>query len=353
MTLAPEKEGAARLSSRGRHSRNRFIRRRSQWRKVIRSTARLQAAQKASRLNSAQNIHSARSNSAPVSTIAPRPSTFTIARVLLPLASARRASFATSFGCSAIFRPSSAPRMPARDCTLAEIADELDQPLARLHLEQTHQRRADMPARRAAFDHRQARTRRRRKPAAGIKPRRHRDACAGETEHQRVHLLAAQSAPAFAHHVADIAEHEQIAGQHAGRARDILRLAGDEAARKACGLARRLAASRSADLVFAISAGAPRLGARRRDRQSCAQARHHPRRARLDLARRNRSIEALVERQLGEPHRIVLRRDRARGVHAFGQAERRRERQAGGDPKRERDGETGKQVCPQPDARLI
>jgi len=59
----------------------------------------------------------------------------------------------------------------------------------------------------------------------------------GKSEHGLVDLLAAYAAPAFAHDVAHVAEHEQVAGQHAGRARHVLRPAGDEAARKACHLA--------------------------------------------------------------------------------------------------------------------
>ena len=74
-------------------------------------------------------------------------------------------------------------------------------------------------------------------PALTYMPGRHRDAGAGKAEHELVDLLAAHAAPAFAHHVAHVAEHEQVAGQHPGGARDVLRLAGDKAARKACGLA--------------------------------------------------------------------------------------------------------------------
>ena len=61
----------------------------------------------------------------------------------------------------------------------------------------------------------------------------------------------------------------------------------------------------------------------------------------LDLARRDRGVEMPVEREFGQPHRIVGRRDGARRIDAFGQAESRRERKTGGDPERKRDGETG------------
>ena len=53
----------------------------------------------------------------------------------------------------------------------------------------------------------------------------------------------------------------------------------------------------------------------------------------LDFPRRNRRVEALVQRQLGQPHRIVRGRNRPRRVNALGQAYRRRQREAGGDPK--------------------
>jgi hypothetical protein len=45
-------------------------------------------------------------------------------------------------------------------------------------------------------------------------------------------ILAHRQMLAFAHHVADIAEHKEIAGHRARQARDILGVAGDETDRE-------------------------------------------------------------------------------------------------------------------------
>ena len=52
----------------------------------------------------------------------------------------------------------------------------------------------------------------------------------GETQDQLVVALAAGVAAAFAHRVADVAEHEQIAERGAGKPGHVLRLAGDQPA---------------------------------------------------------------------------------------------------------------------------
>ena len=78
-----------------------------------------------------------------------------------------------------------------------------------------------------------------------------------------------------------------------------------------------------------------------------------PRRERLlDLPRRNGGVEMPVEREFGQPHRVVGRRDQPRSTHAFGQAETRRQRKTGGDPERKRNGKTGEQISPQPERAI-
>ena len=233
------------------------------------------------------------------------------------------ASFATSFGCSAIFRPSSAPRMPARDCTLPRLLTNCTSPSRFSTFSSRTSGAPRCPPRRAAFDDRKPGARRRREPGARIHAGRHRDAGAGKAEHQRVDLLAAQAAPALAHHVAHVAEHEQVAGQHAGRARDVLRLAGDEAAREACEpCSKAVAASCSADSIFAISAGAiatPRSAARSTKLRASSMS---PAASASSISRAaTAALKLLVEREFGEPHRIVRRRDRARRIDAAGQAD--------------------------------
>ena len=62
-----------------------------------------------------------------------------------------------------------------------------------------------------------------------------RKACRRKAEHQAVGVLAHREMLALAHDVADVAEHEEIAGNGPGQARDIVGVAGDEAGRKALG----------------------------------------------------------------------------------------------------------------------
>ena len=142
-----------------------------QWRKVMRSTVRLQAAQNASRLSSAQKIHSARSNSAPVSTIAPRPSSFTIARVLVPfdVGEARELRHVLR-----MFGHLQYVESAAQACFrlhFSEIADEVHQSFARLHLEQAQQRRADVSSAARHLRDRQSGTRRRGQATRGVQSR--------------------------------------------------------------------------------------------------------------------------------------------------------------------------------------
>ena len=103
------------------------------------------------------------------------------------------------------------------------------------------------------------------------------------------------------------------------------------------------AASCSADSIFAISAGAIATLAFGRQIDEAARQLDVARGQRLlDLARRDRGVEVLVEREFRKPHRIVRRRDRARRIDAVGQAEGAASATStDGEPERERDGEAG------------
>ena len=65
--------------------------------------------------------------------------------------------------------------------------------------------------------------------------RRHRKARRRKPQHQMVGILAHRQMLAFAHHVADVAEHEEIAGHGAREARDIVGIPGHQSGGKAPG----------------------------------------------------------------------------------------------------------------------
>ena len=91
------------------------------------------------------------------------------------------------------------------------------------------------------LDQREPGAQRRRAADRDIGRRRHREAHRGKAEHQLIGVLAHGQMLAFAHHVPDIAEHEEIAGHRARQARDIVGFAGHEASGKALGKMRRRA----------------------------------------------------------------------------------------------------------------
>ena len=189
------------------------------------------------------------------------------------------------------------------------------------------------------LDEREPGARRRREPCAQIHAGRHRDAAAGKAEHQLVDLLAAHAAPAFAHHVAHVAEHEQVAGQHSGRARDVLRRAGDEAAGEACNLAGRLRGFPFGGFDFCLQGGRDRHVTLGREREEALRELDVARAERfVDLARRHGGVEVAVELQFRQLHRIVGGRDLARRIDAAGQAHGRRQRKAQRERKRKGDG---------------
>ena len=88
------------------------------------------------------------------------------------------------------------------------------------------------PTLRASLTMRKAGAHRRRAADRNIGRRGHGKPRGGKTQHQAVGVLAHRQMLAFAHHVPDIAEHEEIAGHGAGQARDIVGVAGDEAGGK-------------------------------------------------------------------------------------------------------------------------
>ena len=220
--------------------------------------------------SSAPNTHSVRSNAPAASSNAPRPSIFRIARVWPPLDSASRAARATSFGPSAIASVSSAPRAPAfsptRPTSLAsrtsaagllgmkrrlDRADGLPRPQHRSRMRphspaSAHRRyraRSGRPIQRqplaeppdlaGVLDQRQTGAHRRHAADRNIGRRRHRKPRRRQSQHQPIGVLAHRQMLAFAHHVPDVAEHEEIAGHRAGHARDIVGISGDEPAGKA------------------------------------------------------------------------------------------------------------------------
>ena len=164
----------------------------------------------------------------------------------------------------------------------------------------------------------------------------------GKAEYQLVDRFAAQAMPALAHHVADVAEHEQVAGEHAGGARDILGLTGDEAARKTCRLARRPRGILFGGLDFRDQ--------RRRDRHAALGSQLNEASRKLgvaggqrflDLARRGCRVELLVQCEVSEPHRIVRRHDCARGIDAIRHTDGACDCETHGKAERQCDGETG------------
>ncbi len=100
---------------------------RSKTRCVMRSAAALHEAQKPISANAAQISHIARSKVVAVSTMAARPRSFMIARVLPPLAAESRASRAMSCGSSATARLSSAACVSGLGLDASGIFRKLDE----------------------------------------------------------------------------------------------------------------------------------------------------------------------------------------------------------------------------------
>ena len=70
---------------------------------------------------------------------------------------------------------------------------------------------------------------RRHAPDRDIGRRGHRETGGGKAKYQPVGILAHREVLAFAHHVPDVTEHEQIAGDRARQARDIVGISGHKA----------------------------------------------------------------------------------------------------------------------------
>ena len=83
------------------------------------------------------------------------------------------------------------------------------------------------------LDQREPGAHRHRAADRNIGRRRHRKARGGKAEHQVIGILAHRQMLALAHHVPDVAEHEEIAGHGARQARNIVGVAGDETGGKA------------------------------------------------------------------------------------------------------------------------
>ena len=197
------------------------------------------------------------------------------------------------------------------------------------------QPRAQPPGLARRLHRRQPEPRRRRRADRGVGAGGDRDADHGETQDQLVVVLAADVAAAFAHRVADIAEHEQIAQRGAGQPGHVLRLAGDQAAGKASGggaggiglFDRRLRRA-----VFSSGgSAAPRSAAR--------STKLWARSASLASSAASISWTATVPSNarakpaVGDRHRIVGGREQRLRLEPERHAEQRRQRkQAGGEP---------------------
>ena len=140
------------------------------------------------------------------------------------------------------------------------------------------------------LDQREAGAHRRRAADGNVGRRRHREARRGKAEHEAIGLLAHREVLAFAHDVPDVAEHEEIAGDRARQARDIVGVAGHKAGGKTPGEMRGGIFFRDR-VVHAPRQfiGERRCSCRARARQSCWRDRHRRRRA---PPRYSRSISA-------------------------------------------------------------
>ena len=146
-----------------------------------------------------------------------------------------------------------------------------------------------------------------------------READAGEAEDQFVDLLAGREPRAFAHRVADVAEHEQVAERGAGEADGVVRFAGDEALGEILDVALRAGGGG----VRGLDLG----GERRLDRHLVLAGKLEKAvgefgivggQRGLDLARRHLRLEHPAHGVIGERHRVVLDGDQLRRVRASG-----------------------------------
>ena len=121
--------------------------------------------------------------------------------------------------------------------------------------------------------------------------RRHRQPRGCKTQHQMVGILAHRQMLAFAHHVPDIAEHEEIAGHRARQARDIVGVAGDEPGGKTLGKMRRRIRFRHrvADALRQFLADGDVLVARKLD-EAVGEVGIVSRQRRLDILRDQRGV---------------------------------------------------------------
>ena len=138
-----------------------------------------------------------------------------------------------------------------------------------------------------------------------------RDADAGKTEDQPVGLLPLREPAAFAHRVADIAEHEQVAERGAGEADEIVRLTRDQAARESCRPWRpRVFSALTASSTFCDELRIDRdLPVEREVDEALREFGILRRQRRLDFARRDRGVEraSRVSGPQARPDRPAIR----------------------------------------------
>jgi len=160
----------------------------------------------------------------------------------------------------------------------------------------------------------------------------HREPDRRKAQHQPVHVLARRQVLALAHDVPDIAEHEEIAGDRAREACDIVGISGHETGGKAPGKIRRRIRFRDriADALRQFLADDDASVAREFD-EACGEVGIIGRQRRLDILGDQPGAvpQGRIELQVGELARLVLRRQNGAGIagmrpqrRAHGSAER-------------------------------
>ena len=303
--------------------------------------------------NSAPNTHIVRLNAPAASSSAPRPSTFRIARVWPPL------DFGKPRGARDVLRAfGDAQRIEraARAGLFADASDVLGQPHQRAGLLGAERRldRADGLARPQhgalrdrLLQHGASTTSRAERPAhcvspspsrptlraslTMVRPARtgadaadgdigrggHRKARRRQAQHQPVGLLAHRQMLALAHHVPDIAEHEEIAGDRARQARDVVGIAGHQTRGKAFGKMRRriCVGNGIADALRQFVADGDVLVAGEFD-EAVGEIGIARRQRRLDVFGDQRLVvpQSGIDLEIGQRRRVVLRRQNGAGL---------------------------------------
>src|SRR5204863_6538929 len=146
-------------------------------------------------------------------------------------------------------------------------------------------------------------------------PGRNGDAGEREPQNKLVDVLSARAIDAFAHRIADVAEHEQVADRGTGKARNVLGLSGHEPIGKALGdlLAGLRRLNRRVDLTDKRGVDRNTALARQLDK-ALGKLDVAGGERRLDLAPRDRRREAAIKADVGKLYRIILRGEQSGGL---------------------------------------